>query len=441
LVDGRTLTLVVVGGGLFALQSSNNLDVVKIAYLLVVAAATAVAAAGIPWWLSKERSPMTRPWIVATGSMVLVLAVSLLVSRAHGTQLSSWLRDAAPYALFALAPILALACARSASQRWLVAVLTICGSLASASFFVEWVGRRQLADLPFDRIVLPTGALASGLLALATALAIGAASRNWRWAAVAGIVLGLFFATGTRSTLLLLAVPIGIAVIAGRPRLAASRMVLAEVILAIAVFLVAGMGLSLANNAVQPSGTSGTSGTSAATATQPPLLGLDQRVGAVGNLVADPGSDQSMQERVAQTKVAWRAFTSSPLVGVGPGYTFRWVNSANLVDQTFSLDTPVVYLAKFGLLGLVPVALFAAAYLRLALALRRPKQARIEYLAVIGYLIVLGIASIQGSPVEDKGASFALILVLALGLQGLIHHDPADAGSGPKLPIEPATTT
>jgi hypothetical protein len=420
---------------LFTLQSSSNLDAAKVAYLLLTTAAVAVAAVGFPWWLSEGRSALTRPWVISSFAIVALLIVSVVVSRAHGTSLTSWLRDSAPYALFAVAPILAFACARKASRQWLVAVFVLCGSLASLSVTVEWIGRRQLAVLPIDRIVLPTGDLASALMAIATALAVAGASRNWKWATTAGIVLGLFFATGTRTTLLLLAVPIGIAMFAGRPRGWAAKVVLTEVALAIAVFFIAEFGLGLANGNLFPStaistpsaGSSGSSGNPVSTTAAPPPRELAQRLEAVATLVTNPGSDQSFQERIAQTKAAWQAFTSSPLVGVGPGYNFRWTNSANLVVETFSLDTPVVYIAKFGLLGLVPVALFVAAYLRLALELwRRRQRARIEYLAVVGFAIVLSVASIQGSPVEDKGASFALILMLALGLHALIRQDPEE---------------
>jgi hypothetical protein len=438
IVDGRTLVLVVVLGGLFTLQSSNNLDAPKGAYLLLAIAAVAVALVSAPWRLSEARAAVARPWLIAAGALVALLIISFAISRAHGTPFTSWLRDASPYVLFAAAPILAFACARNASQRWLIVVLAVCGVLASLSFTVAWIDRRQLTNLPIDRIVLPSEALAAALLALATALALAGASRRWWWAAMAGAVLGLFFATGTRSTLLLLVVPIGAAIFAGRPRLLAARVVLTEVAIAIAVFFAAEAGIAFANGTLsipqswsaanptpsaQPSATP-TGGRPVPTATPVPDR-LAQRVGQVGSLIADPGSNQSFQDRLAQTKAAWQAFVGSPLVGVGPGYDFRWTRTSKWVVDAYTMDTPLIYLAKFGLLGLVPLVLFTAAYLRLALELRRRQEARVEYLAVVGFGLVLAVLGMLGCPIEDKGASFGLIFVLALGARALVRERPA----------------
>jgi len=433
LTDGRTLVLVVVVGGLFTLQSSDNLDPQKIAYLLLVAAAVTVAMAGIPWWLSAERAAIGRPWVIAAGATVIMLIISLVVSRAYGTSLTSWLRDTAPVALLAAAPILALACARKVSARWLVAVLAVCGSLASLSFAVEWIGRRHLAVLPIDRIVLPTGGLASALLAVATALALSRVSGKWSWAVMAGIVLGLFFATGTRSTLLLLAVPIGTAIVAGRPRLFATRVVLTQVVVAIAVFFVAVSGIAIANGSATPEAPPGSL---VSTTAAPPVDSLGQRLDAIGSLVTDPGSDQSLQERLAQTNAAWQALIGSPLVGVGTGYGFQWTNSSNQKVVAFTLDTPLVYLAEFGMLGLIPLALLVAAYLGLVRGLWRQRQrARTEYLALVSFAFVLAVGGVQGFPFEDKGLSFGLILVLALGVRGLVHSEQARLQE-PETPVE-----
>src|SRR5450759_2129923 len=108
-LDGRLLVLVVVMGGLFTLQASNSLDVPKVVYLALATASTVAAIAGFLLWHSERRSEIALPWVVSTAALLAMLTVSVLVSHAHGTPLSSWLRDTAPYALFAAAPVLALA--------------------------------------------------------------------------------------------------------------------------------------------------------------------------------------------------------------------------------------------------------------------------------------------------------------------------------------------
>ena len=443
LLDGRVLVLVVVLGGLVILQGSNNLDASKIVYFLLATAAVVGAVVSAPMWLSRTSVSTASLWLVASASLVPLLIVSLAVSRAYGTPIISWLRETSAYALLAAAPILALACAGRASRRWLVTVIAVCGALASVSFAISWIGRRNLADLPIDRLTLPSEPLAAALLAVATSLALVGLSRRWWWAATAGAVLGLFFISGTRSTLLLLAVPIGIAVFAGRPWKRAALVLLTEIAMAGAVFFVGQSAIAIANgnmslfplsSTATPSaqaspGLAGAPAPDPAGAPAPDRLG--QRVSSVSTLITDPGSDQSFQERLEQTKSAWQAFARNPLFGVGPGYTFQWTNYANRVSSTFTLDTPLIYLAKFGLLGLIPLVLFAAAYLRLALALwRRREEARIEYLSLVGFAIVLLVVGLQGFPTEDKGSSFALILLVALGLQGLVRRDTTSELAG-----------
>ncbi|MGD0122819.1 MAG: O-antigen ligase family protein [Candidatus Limnocylindrales bacterium] len=441
LLDGRFQVLVVVLGGLFVLQSSNSLDPAKSAYFLLAIAAVAGAVVSAPSWLSNTRSAMARAWLIAAASVVVLLIVSLAVSRAHGTSITPWLRDASAYALFAAAPILALACASTASRRWLVALLAVCGALGSLSFAVEWIGRRNLASLPIGRIALPSETLAAALLALATAVALVGLSRRWWWAATGGAVLGLFFITGSRATLMLLVVPIGAAVFAGRPWRPAARVLLIEAAVAVAVFLAGESGIAVANGNISISlpFSTASAGQSAGPTGTPAPDRLGQRISSIGTLITDPRSDQSFQERLAQTKSAWEAFTSSPLLGVGPGYTFQWTNSANQVVGAFTLDTPLVYLAKFGLLGLIPMALFVGAYLQLALELWRRQQARLEYLALIGFAFVVAVVGVQDFPIEDKGASFAIILVLALGLHGLLRENPpGELVAAPSVAEQPA---
>ena len=420
LFDGRALVLVVVVGGLFVLQGSSDLDAVKIVYLLCAAAAVALALFSVPWWMSESRAAVARPWLFFAGAAIALVILSAAASRAQGTPFASWLRDAASYALLAATPILALACARVASRRWLVAALALCASLASVSFAVEWIGRRQLASLPIDRIALPSEALAAALIALATGAALAATQRKLRWAAVGGAALGLFFVTGSRGTLLLLAVPLGMAILAGRGWRSAGLVVLTEVVVAAAILIAGGSAISGANGGPA--------------VVVWPETGYGHGVPGVETLLTDPGSDPSFQERVLQTRVAWDTFATNPLLGVGPGYIFHWKSTANVPLAWPTLDTPLVYVAKFGILGVMLLALLVVAYLRLTLELwRRRQAAQMEFLTMAGFALVLLMLGIQYFPLEDKGASFALILVLALGLRSLLGAGAADPAGPPSV--------
>ncbi len=452
-LDGRVGSTVVIVGGLLTLQSSDNLNLPKITYLLMAAAALLAAIVGLRHWLESPRIQVAGPWLAASSAFAALLVLSFLVSRVHNTSLSSWLRDAAAYALFGAAPVIGLACARSASRRWIVAALSICGALASVSFTVVWVERRNILTLPIDRIVLPTGALGSALLALATAFALaGVWQRRW-WAVAAGTVLGLFFISGSRSTLLLLAVPLGAALLARRSWGQSARTVALEAMVAVALFASADLGVAVSTgsfsiNLPQPGGPAATAAAPGASAepsapATPATNRFVNRLSDTGSLLTDPGSDQSFQQRWTQTQTAWQAFLASPLVGVGPGYSFVWQRTQSVVVSAYTMDTPLIYLAKFGLLGLIPLALFVAAYARLILATWRRPGSEIEFLALSGFAIVLMLTSVLGSPIEDKGVSFATILLVAFGCRTLVRSEgdsaePVSLTSDPeRRPVRP----
>jgi hypothetical protein len=239
-------------------------------------------------------------------------------------------------------------------------------------------------------------------------------------------VLGLFFITGTRSSLLLFAAPIGAGLLAGRPWRGAARILLIEGVVAVSIFVAADVSISIANGGF--SGDIWSPGVSAACSTPPvassaspcPSNELSNRLGDTATLFTDPSADDSFQERWTETQVAWKAFVTSPIVGVGPGYRFRWQKTADIQVYAFTLDTPVIYLAKFGLIGLIPLLLYAAAYLRVIVALWRRSTAQSEFLAICGYGIVLLVSVALGSPMEDKGVGFALMLVIGFGCRALL---------------------
>jgi O-antigen ligase len=128
-------------------------------------------------------------------------------------------------------------------------------------------------------------------------------------------------------------------------------------------------------------------------------------------------SDQSYTDRLAQTTAAWHAFERSPIFGVGPGYTFRWVDPAGNEQAAPTIDSPAEYLAKFGLLGLWPLVVLAWAFRRTLQALRRRTGERtIAQLALIGLAGAVVGWCVLGVPFDDKGLASGLMLLLAIAL-------------------------
>lgn len=424
--NGRTRTVLFVFSGLIVLQSSDALDLAKLVYL-VLAGAVVVSAAVVAVHRPDRYGLFgVRPWLAISVAIAIMIAISLAVAMGHGIGFTPWLRGVAPYALFAVAPLVALDARRVMSAHEAVVWTMLAGVLAAVSFSIYWLERRQIVDLGIDRLVLPSAQLAYAGFAVATAFALRS-GRPVRWGVAAGLILGLLLITGSRTTLLLVVVAAILAIAVGHSewrrttRALVSGAATAGIVVAVTVAILSSQTLTLASPRPGPavSSTPGTSNQSPAStkpdeAPRPDLIG--ERLGSVGQMVTDPASGQSLKERIAQTQAAFVAFAADPWLGSGPGRLYTWTNSSGVRIESYDLDTPLMVPAKFGLLGiLVSIALIGAFawFIRLT---RRTIGRGPEHLSVVGLAVVFGLTSFLGPPMDDKGAAYALTLVMAIAL-------------------------
>jgi hypothetical protein len=301
----------------------------------------------------------------------------------------------------------------STSRKFLVGMLVLAGLLGGLSWAVEWLSRREIVELPIARLVFPGGQLPGMLYLYAMATALTAVRRRAAWVVLAGVILGLFLLTGTRSSLLLLIGPLAMAALAGRARIRSSvRAIASHAVVAVALILA--FQLALALPVVLGLGrTTGEPGSSGSAAPSVPSV-LGDRFGSLPGVFGNPASDASFKERVAQYEAAWALFVSSPIMGVGPGHSIEWADISGYRRTEFTADTPLVMPAKFGLLGVLVFLGAAVAYgSTVRTALRRNRRSGIT-LTLVGYAVWTIVGLPLGFPIEDKGASLALILVLAL---------------------------
>ena len=409
-LGGQLRVAFVVFGGMIALQSSPTLDATKIVYAggTVICLIGALAAV----WHARRTPEFTSavPWLLASAALALLIAVSFLVARANGTPVTDWVRDAATYALFAAVPVLALDAHASASRTLLVVMLVVAGLVGGLSWAVEWLHRREILDLPIARLVFPSGLLPGLLYLVAMATALAARGRRGTWTAVAGFTLALFLLTGTRSSLLLLAGPLAMVAIVGWERIRRSVGIVAvHAVIAVALVFVFQVALvlpaALGPRTVEPGG-------SPTPSSAPGNVG--DRFGSIPRIFASPGSDPSYKERTAQYVAAWKLFASSPIIGVGLGHAIDWIDVSGHPRSKFTADTPLVLPAKFGLVGVLAFLGVAAAYASTAVsALRRDRRSPIA-LTLVGFGVLMIVTLPLGFPVEDKGTSLALLLLLAL---------------------------
>ena len=193
-------------GGLTVLQSSDGVDLIKFGYLLGAGVAFVAALVNLRSLGATRSYQLLRAVIIVSLLLASLVALSIVNSLAHGTGLTLWVRDAAPYLLFAAVPVLVLDLQSKTSSKLVIAMFVIAGMLAALSYTVEWLDRRVLVELPITRIALPSGALRSALYVFALSGALLASGSRARagWAMLAGLIYALTFITGTRSTSLLL---------------------------------------------------------------------------------------------------------------------------------------------------------------------------------------------------------------------------------------------
>ena len=382
----------IVFGGLATLESSQALSAPKLAYL----GGAAVVVAIILWRLrsiSTATNHRLRPLMLVSVMFMAVLVLSLAVARTTGTSTSAWLRAAAPYLLLATVPLIASDAAASVPSRTLTRFLVFAGILSSASFAVSWMLRRHLAVLPIEKVVLPSGALASALVCYSVSRAYYGRSRPRLWLGVAAFGAGCLLVTGTRTALLVLVAPPVITLAQGVNVSSITRAIRVTAV-TLVLTVVAVVTLSLATGAS--------------------LSHVTTRLLSVGEVGSNGVASQSFDARIAETAAAWHAFRSAPIIGVAPGHVFSWRDSTGELHVAPSVDSPLDYLAEFGLLGLIALVALVKVGIRQLRAPVMMNDAMVARNALIGYASIWLVNLPLGLPFEDKGFSLALILLLAI---------------------------
>jgi hypothetical protein len=397
LVDARARIAVVVFGGLFLLQTSGGLDGKKLAFLAAVALALLGAFLNVQKLRATPAYRLAGPLLAASVVLVALAAVSFPVAHTNGIPPQQWLRDIAPYLLFASAPVFALDAQAAIGTRMLLRVLIAVGTLGAIAFAVQWFQRRGIAQLPVSRVSLATLFIPAALFSYAMSAALQATRRRARWLCLAASLLAMLVATSTRTTFALVIVPLAIAVGMRRQLTARSVRLVAAGPIAVVLTLALTQAAFVVTGANQDV--------------------LQERLEILKS-TGDEKKDASYNDRVMQTRVAWAAFKENPIVGAGPGTTFEWKpQGSRELRSSFVLDTPVTFLAKFGLLGLVALPIIFAKYFSFVLALARRREPSVAQLALRAYLAVVVALAIFKPPFEDKGLSLGLILLLALALR------------------------
>jgi O-antigen ligase len=414
LVDGRARVGFILFGGLFVFQQSQDLDVSKLAFLALFVVAFVGALLDVRGLSQTEAYRRARPLMSASIALVVIAVVSAGVAYTHHTPLASaWLRDVAPYLLFAAVPVLALDAQASLSRRGLLAFVIVAGGVGGLAFAVEWLDRRGIAEFQAESFGLASQFLAAAVFAYGMSAALQAGQR--RWLIASGLALAMLLVTGTRTNLALLVAPLVIVVGARRLRMRRLIRLVFVAPVAIAITLVCVVVVLWAVDADQEQ--------------------LFDRV----TLSQSSGTaiDQSYVERVRQLHAAWDVFADNPILGAGPGTAFEWREFDGRLVSGYVLDSTVTLPAKFGVVGVLAILWVLYAYWLLIRSLRAYRDPTVAELALIGYFGVMLATIPFYTPFEDKGFALGLMLLLALVLQETNESPSARFTLHRSLPDEP----
>jgi O-antigen ligase len=394
------LAFVVAGGLLVFASNTDHLTVTKVGYFAGVALA-AISILRRRELYADLRKPATT--IRALAPMLLVLAaliaLSLPVAHAEHTTLSAWLRDAAAYGLVAVVPLFLWDFEKNASLRLgqlALVLLVVGGALTALSLIVQWLGQRGIVSTRVTLHILP-GQLLPGALALFLAVRTGSAPRHRVWCVLGALAIPLaLLLTGTRSALPLL---VCVALVLFTRSEEKRKLLLGTGAAVVVAAILVGALVELGHTG------------------HPGVAKLAHRITSIPHTLAHPRSDPSYRLRASEWQVAWQTFKAHPILGAGPGHTFTWnCASSGCTTQTISgynLDSPLVFPAKFGLLGLLALAIIAYSLVHF-LKVRRKTAQHDAWLAFAWYLVYVVAELPFGWPLEQKDFALGLMLLGAL---------------------------
>lgn len=380
-------------GGLISLSSSNQLNLVKDVYLAGVTVAVGAAIVASFKWHRRRQSHALAPLLVGSCAVLTVAVVSLPVAISAGNGFAPWLRDVAPYLLFAIAPLFVIDFEAHASRSYATGLFLVAATLSGISFGLQILQQRHVEGLPLSHLTFASLLFPAALFSFAIARWFRRGARSLLWLAISLILLLMLLATGTRSILVLLVAPCILAWASrGQGLVVWTRLGLLVAPLIVLFLLAASLGHYAGRSE----------------------SALIARLESAPGSLLKAGSDWSLVERANETSVAWQAFQQRPIVGFGPGHTFFWRTAYHTTRSGFDIDTPLSFLAKFGLTGVL--ALLAVGYGLVSL-LRGSwsSSGGLARTALLGYLGICCVSWTLFVPLEDKGVSFGFAFILLLG--------------------------
>ena len=367
-------------GALLVFQSTSNIG--KYGYLALAILCCALSGIRL---MRQPTSVMSafKPMVWSGLLLLVILLLSGLVSRSSGVSAGDWARDVLSYVLLVTLPVVGLDAAQEIAPNRLDVAIAIFGVVAAIGFCLDWLERRGVSSLGVGRLILGTGMLCS--LGFVHALVKGVIGRrhSWIWLSVSIFIATALLVTGTRTSLVF---SLGILGLVGSRRNArASFLKLLSMIAPVVGVTVILVPIAASYVLTDPDF-------------------LKERMQAA-ILVFQDGDDQSFQIRTNSYALARERFSDSIWLGGGPGHAYP--------NGLFTLDTPWMLPAKFGVIGTAALLLYLGCIVISVRSCRNLSGPLPAYALARGWSAILVGATPFGPWVEDKGFGVALSLLLA----------------------------
>ncbi|HEY0248650.1 MAG TPA: hypothetical protein VGC45_10350 [Gryllotalpicola sp.] len=288
----------------------------------------------------------------AVGVIAAFLLWQLFTLLWNQVSIGSWLRDSLNYLLVPMVVLIGVEAGFRLSPRIVSALTLLAGLIGAYSYTVAWLGRRSLEQDAYQQFGLASSFVVFAALALCLARFSSGRLRSIGWLVGALALMGIMVVAGGRQTIVQCALALLVAVSIGSGGMVAkSARVVAGLALAAVAFVV----------------TLNVSSTSA-DGVAVGRLEFFQRLQSNG--LAAIYADQSAQARLRALNWLIQQWQQKPLLGWGFGHDMISVNTGQVATNVFTLDSPLVPLEKFGIVGtavlVVALVLFFAALWRIA---------------------------------------------------------------------------
>lgn len=327
--------------------------------------------------------------------LVLVPVVFLYVMAFYSTDVSSWIRDATTFVLIPIGVLYGIDAGLSIRPVVLQIAFTGLGILGAVAYFTTWLINRQQLPPSAALPLLSSSMIVIPIISMSLALYFMSASRaRFFWAASAVFQMFLLVGAGGRSALIYCAsMTLFFLIVSLKSRKGFWRTLVfcaAGAILAVSLFRVYTqlVGSTFLANRFD--------------------WFFDASLEAVEN-------DASGQARIRSYRIMWESFLEKPFLGNGFGYSYPPAAPTDM--DVYTLDTPLVYLAKFGMLGAAVIILAITGVVVGCVRASRGRLCRMQVVAMCGAVVIAWLATLpSGAPTEQKGFGIGLAVLVAMSL-------------------------